>query len=102
MRPIKGATKLRSSTFFLHARKAGLLTMEWHYVCRGCGMIIESLGTLIAAGDHSFCKTCRVNRDTDLSDFVEIGFTVSKSVRTSRFHDPESRRRLSFSLMAAS
>src|SRR5713101_6764344 len=20
---------------FLHARKAGLLTMEWHYVCRG-------------------------------------------------------------------
>jgi hypothetical protein len=75
---------------FLHARKAGLLTMEWHYVCRGCGMIIESLGTLNAAGDHSFCKTCRVNRDTDLSDFVEIGFTVSKSVRTSRFH--ESRR----------
>jgi class 3 adenylate cyclase len=74
---------------FLHARKAGLLTMEWHYVCRGCGMIIESLGTLNAAGDHSFCKTCRVNRDTDLSDFVEIGFTVSKSLRTSRFHDPE-------------
>ena len=74
---------------FLHARKAGLLTMEWHYVCRGCGMIIESLGTLNAAGDHAFCKTCRVNRDTDLSDFVEIGFTVSKSVRTSRFHDPE-------------
>jgi adenylate/guanylate cyclase family protein len=30
-----------------------------------------------------------VNRDTDLSDFVEIGFTVSKAVRTSRFHDPE-------------
>ena len=74
---------------FLRARKAGLLTMEWHSVCRGCGMITESLGTLNAAGDHSFCTTCRVNRDTDLSDFVEIGFTVSKSVRTSRFHDPE-------------
>jgi len=74
---------------FLHARKAGLLTMEWHYVCRGCGMIIASFHTLNAANEHSFCKTCLKNRDTDLSDFVEIGFTVSKAVRKSRFHDPE-------------
>jgi hypothetical protein len=35
---------------FLHARKAGLLIMEWHYVCRGCVMIIESFHTLNAAG----------------------------------------------------
>jgi class 3 adenylate cyclase len=74
---------------FLHARKAGLLTMEWHYVCRGCGRIIESFQMLNAACEHSFCKTCLINRDADLSDFVEIGFTVSKAVRTSRFHDPE-------------
>ncbi len=74
---------------FLHARKVGLLTMEWHYVCRGCGMIIESFHTLNAAGEHAFCKACLVNRDADLSDFVEIGFTVSKAVRASRFHGPE-------------
>jgi class 3 adenylate cyclase len=74
---------------FLHARKAGLLTMEWHYVCRGCGTIIESFHTLNSAGEHSFCKTCLVNRDADLSDFVEIAFAISKAVRTSRFHDPE-------------
>jgi len=74
---------------FLHARKAGLLTMEWLYVCRGCGSVIESFHSLNTAGEHSFCKTCLVNRDADLSDFVEIGFTVSKAVRTSRFHDPE-------------
>jgi Family of unknown function (DUF5939) len=29
---------------FLHARKAGLLTMEWHYVCRGCGKIMPLTG----------------------------------------------------------
>jgi class 3 adenylate cyclase len=74
---------------FLHARKAGLLTMEWLYACRGCGSVIESFHALNAASEHSFCKTCLVNRDADLSDFVEIGFTVSKAVRTSRFHDPE-------------
>ena len=27
-------------------------------------------------------------RDTDLSDFVEIGFTVSPEIRLSRYHDP--------------
>lgn len=81
----------------LHARKAGLLTMEWLYVCRGCGRIIESFHTLNAAGEHSFCKTCLVNRDADLSDFVEIGFTVSKAVRTSRFHDPETLSAKEFS-----
>jgi class 3 adenylate cyclase len=74
---------------FLHARKAGLFTMEWLYVCRGCGSIVESFHVLNAVGEHAFCKTCLVNRDADLSDFVEIGFTVSKAVRTSRFHDPE-------------
>lgn len=74
---------------FLHARKAGLLTMEWLYACRGCGSVIESFHSLNAAGEHSFCKTCLINRDADLSDFVEIGFTVSQAVRTSRFHDPE-------------
>jgi len=45
---------------FLHARKAGLLTMEWHYVCRGCGTIIESFHTLNSAGEHSFCKRVAV------------------------------------------
>jgi Family of unknown function (DUF5939) len=74
---------------FLHARKAGLLTMEWLYACRGCGSVIESFHSLNVAGQHAYCKTCLINRDADLSDFVEIGFTVSQAVRTSRFHDPE-------------
>lgn len=64
--------------------------MEWLYACRGCGAIVESFQTLNAAGEHSFCKTCLLNRDADLSDFVESGFTVLKAVRTSRFYDPES------------
>ena len=85
----RGRDEVQIIDLFLHARKAGLLTMEWHYVCRGCGQIIASFDTLNAANEHSFCKTCLKTRDTDLSDFVEIGFTVSKAVRNSRFHDPE-------------
>ncbi len=74
----RGRGEAQIIDLFLHARKAGLLIMEWHYVCRGCGAIIASFHTLNAANEHSFCKTCLKNRDTDLSDFVEIGFTVSK------------------------
>lgn len=73
---------------FLHARKAGLLTMEWHYVCRGCGQVVESFTVLNDAGEHFFCMTCLGHRDADLSDFVEVGFSVSPAVRVSRFHDP--------------
>ena len=73
---------------FLHARKAGLVLMEWLYVCRVCGMVVESFHALNAAGEHFFCKTCIADRDADLSDYVEVGFTVSRAVRQSRFHDP--------------
>src|SRR5579862_1306609 len=84
-----GRNEAQIVDLFLHACKAGLLTMEWSYVCRGCGMIIASFHNLNAANEHSFCKTCLMNRDTDLSDFVEIGFTVTKAVRTTRFQNPE-------------
>jgi hypothetical protein len=34
---------------FLYARKLGLLTMEWQYVCPGCGEIVERLASLTSA-----------------------------------------------------
>jgi class 3 adenylate cyclase len=86
----RGRDEAHVIDLFLHARKAGLFIMEWLYVCRSCASIIESFHVLNAAGEHAFCNTCLVNRDGELSDFVEVGFTISKAVRTSRFHDPES------------
>lgn len=73
----------------LHGRRAGLLTMGWLYVCRNCGMIVEGAQTLSSSGRHFFCNTCLADREIDLSDFVEVSFSVSKAVRTSRFHTPE-------------
>jgi class 3 adenylate cyclase len=75
---------------FLHARKAGLLLMEWLYVCRVCGVVVDSFHELNAAGEHFFCKTCIADRETDLNDYVEVAFTVPRAVRQSRFHDPAS------------
>jgi len=73
---------------FLHARKVGLLTMEWQYVCPGCGQIIERLSSLTSAAAHAFCQVCSAVQDADLSDFVEVTFSVAPEVRRSRYHDP--------------
>jgi class 3 adenylate cyclase len=73
---------------FLHARKVGLLTMEWQYVCPGCGEIVERLASLTSATAHYFCQVCSADRDADLSDFIEVTFSLSPEVRRSRFHDP--------------
>jgi predicted RNA-binding Zn-ribbon protein involved in translation (DUF1610 family) len=73
---------------FLSARKLGLLTMEWQYVCPGCGEIVERLASLTSATAHYFCQVCSADRDAELSDFIEVAFTVSPDVRRSRYHDP--------------
>ena len=73
---------------FLHARKLGLLTMEWQYVCPGCGEIVERLTSLTSATSHYFCQVCSTRRDADLSDFVEVTFSLSPEIRRSRYHDP--------------
>lgn len=73
---------------FLHGRKVGLLRMEWHYVCPGCGDIVESFQSLTSATAHYFCQVCSTDREADLSDFIEITFSVSKEIRESLYHDP--------------
>jgi class 3 adenylate cyclase len=75
---------------FLHGRKIGLLRMEWQYVCPGCGDIVESFQSLSSATAHFFCQICSTDRDADLSDSIQISFSVSKEIRKSRFHDPSS------------
>ena len=73
---------------FLHARKLGLVVMEWLFVCHGCGDIVESLASLTSASSHFFCDVCSADRQADMSEYVEVVFTVAAHVRPSRFHDP--------------
>lgn len=73
---------------FLHARKVGLMTMEWQYVCPGCGDVVERLPSLTSATAHYYCQICSADRDADLSDYIEVTFSVSPDIRRSRYHDP--------------
>jgi class 3 adenylate cyclase len=72
----------------LHARKTGLVTMEWQYVCPGCGEIVERLTSLTSATAHYYCQVCSADREADLSSFIEVTFNVSAAVRRSRYHEP--------------
>lgn len=83
-----GRSKAEVVDLFLHARKVGLVTMEWQYVCPGCGEVVERLPSLTSATAHYYCQTCSAERDADLSDFIEVTFSVSPDVRRSRYHEP--------------
>ena len=84
----RGLPRAPTIDLFVHARKVGLVTMEWQYVCPGCGDIVERLPSLTSATAHYFCQVCSSDRDADLSDFIEITFSVAPEVRRSRYHDP--------------
>ena len=75
---------------FLHARKLGFVTMEWQYVCPGCGDVVERLTTLSSATGHVYCQVCSADRSAELSDFIEVTFSIAPEIRRSRFHDPAS------------
>jgi class 3 adenylate cyclase len=84
----RGLARADVVDLFLHARKIGLLTIEWQYVCPGCGDVVERLPSLTSASAHYFCQVCSADREADLSDFIEVTFTVSPEIRQSRYHDP--------------
>jgi len=74
---------------FLNAAKLGLFDMNWELLCPACAQIVSSFSRLRAVHSHYHCDLCRVNFDTDLDDFVEVSFTVSRAVRDIRYHHPE-------------
>lgn len=85
-----GLTRGEATELFLHARKVGLVTMEWQYICPGCGEVVEHLGSLTSASAHFYCQTCSADRDAEMSDFVEVTFTIAPEIRRSPYHDPSS------------
>ena len=94
----RGIDHATTIDLFLHGRKAGLFAMEWQYVCPGCGDIVENFQSLNSASAHYFCNVCSTEREADLSDFIEITFTLSRAVRESCYHDPGSLDAKAYSL----
>ncbi len=75
---------------FLHSVKAGLFYMDWNVLCPCCGLITQSFRNLHGLQSQSSCAVCTRTDRATLDDFVQITFTLSPSIRSLRFHHPES------------
>ena len=85
----KSVDEYEAVDLFLYGAKAGLFYMEWDVICACCGKVSQSLRDLHSLESHSTCKLCfRKDRPT-LDDSVQVTFTLSPSIRTIRFHHPE-------------
>ncbi|MGE5625824.1 MAG: DUF5939 domain-containing protein [Bacillota bacterium] len=85
----KGVAEDETIDLFLHAAKLGLFEMNWELLCPACAQIVSSFSRLRSVHAHYHCDLCRVNFDTNLDDFVEVSFTVARTVRDIPFHHPE-------------
>ena len=74
---------------FLHATKAGLFYMDWNVICPCCGKITQSLRDLHSMQAQINCTVCFRNDQATLDDYVQITFTLSQSIRSLRYHHPE-------------
>jgi class 3 adenylate cyclase len=74
---------------FLHGTKAGLFYMEWNVICPCCGKITQSLRDLHGLQSQINCTVCFRNDQATLDDYVQVAFTLSPSIRSIRFHHPE-------------
>jgi class 3 adenylate cyclase len=85
----KGVDEYEAVDLFLHGAKAGLFYLEWDVICPCCGKITQSLRDLHSVESVSTCKLCFRKDKPNLDDSVQITFTLSPSVRSLRFHHPE-------------
>ena len=85
----KNVDEYEAVDLFLHGAKAGLFYMEWSVICPCCGKISQSLRDLHSLESLTTCKMCFRKDRASLDSSVQIGFTLSPSVRPLRFHHPE-------------
>ena len=86
----KGVAESEVIDLFLHSTKLGLFEMEWHLVCAMCGNIVESFRHMHKLHSTYVCKECAYENQATLDDYIQVGFTISRSVREIAFHHPQS------------
>lgn len=83
----RGVAEPESVDLFLHAARAGLVDMHWDILCPHSGLVLESFGRLRALRSHFVCGLCDIEGQTELDDFIEVSFSVSRQVRRLALHD---------------
>src|SRR5258706_3854788 len=85
----KNMAESEAIDLFLHSARMGLFEMEWHLVCPGCGHVVESLRNMHKLHSAFICNQCAFEANVSLDDYIQVTFTISRSVREIIFHNPE-------------
>jgi class 3 adenylate cyclase len=85
----KGIAEPEAIDLFLHSTKLGLFEMEWHLVCATCGNVVESFRNMHKLHSTYICNQCAFENTATLDDYIQVSFTVSRSIREIAFHHPE-------------
>ena len=75
---------------FVHAAKAGLFEMDWLLLCAYCPQVAGSFRELDQVHPRFRCEFCNALNDVALDDYIQVVFTLSRSIRDIAFHHPES------------
>ena len=86
----KGMAGPEAIDLFLHCARLGLFEMEWHLVCATCGNVVESFRQMHKLHSTYICNQCAFENAATLDDYIQVSFTISRSIREIVFHDPES------------
>jgi class 3 adenylate cyclase len=85
----KGIAEAEGIDLFLHSSRLGLFEMEWHLVCATCGNVVESFRNMHKLHSTYTCNQCAFENTATLDDYIQVSFTISRSVREIAFHHPE-------------
>lgn len=85
----KGFEEQESIDLFLHGVIAGIFQMNWHLLCPGCTMVLDSFSSLSALDSRCHCEICNVDSEATLDDYIMISFTVAPDIREIVFNHPE-------------
>lgn len=94
MSPLKwgrenGVPETVAIELFLRATHAGVLEFSWGVLCPWCAGFLTTPAGLRSV-EEKWCALCEVRIPAEVSDNVEVAFTVAPSVRRIRYHVPES------------
>lgn len=66
---------------FLHATRAGLLTLTWDVICPHCRGVRDQQSTLAGLPNLGQCEVCGIDFRTDTAESIEITFGIHPSIR---------------------
>lgn len=69
---------------FLHATRAGLLSLRWQLLCPNCRVPAGEAATLSGVTQQFHCDTCGIDYDANLDRFMELRFRVHPTIRSAQ------------------